>query len=103
VGTPAPEVVVVERGQVVVDERERVHALERGGGREHVLARLRRAADGVVAEEDEQRTQALAGRKRGVAQCVGEAPRLALREPPREIALERPCDPARTVRAAPRA
>ena len=36
-GAAAPDVVVVERRQVVVDERERVDELERCGRREHVL------------------------------------------------------------------
>ena len=35
----APLVVVVQRRQVVVDERERVHELERGGGRKRILDR----------------------------------------------------------------
>ena len=33
----APLVVVVERRQIVVDERERVHELERGRGRQRAL------------------------------------------------------------------
>ena len=72
-GTSAPLVVVVQRGQVVVDERERVHQLERGGSG-------KRRLDGLAVRlrhrEAEDGTDALAARLERVAEHLVESAEL---------------------------
>ena len=101
-GTAAPQVVVVERGQVVVDERERVHALERGRRGHHPCARL---------APSRRRRRSRGARARGAGACRARARRGGAR---RRGAWARPwrgggrgsarapCGPSRTARAAPR-
>ena len=66
-------VVVVQRGQVVVDERERVHQLERGGSGERRLDATRRR---LRHREAEDGPDALAARLERVAERLFESTEL---------------------------
>ncbi len=66
---PAPQGVVVERRQVVVHERERVHELERERGRQRVLGL---AAEPLRRRQAEHRPHALAAGEQRVAHRLGE-------------------------------
>ncbi len=75
--------------QVVVDERRRVHELDRDGRAHEALlsvGRLRRPAGGLRGEHDEQRAQALAAGEHGGVGVGGER-RAGLRGHPLEVAL----------------
>ena len=61
---PAAEVVVVERGQVVVDHAERVHELDRRGRGQQLL---RARPDGLPGREAEHRPDPLAAAVEAVA------------------------------------
>ena len=66
---PAPEVVVVERGQVVVDHAERVHELDRRRCGQQVV---RIGADGLAGREAEHGPDPLAAAVEAVAHRVGQ-------------------------------
>ncbi len=66
-GPPAAQVGAVEH--VVVDQRRRVHELDRRGGAQHAGVLGRRVPGG---EEDQQRPQALAPGGDGIAGVLGE-------------------------------
>ena len=68
-GESAAEVVVIESGEVVVDEGEGVDHLERATG---VEGGLFVASDGLGGEEDEGGAEALSGSESGVAHCLVE-------------------------------
>ena len=63
-GESSAEVVVIESGEVVVDEGEGVDHLERATG---VEGGLFVASDGLGGEEDERGAETLSGSERGVA------------------------------------
>jgi hypothetical protein len=60
----APLVVVVQRGQVVVDQREGVYELDRRGGGKRIVER---SAGGLRDRETEDRPDPLSARLEGVA------------------------------------
>ena len=72
--TTAPESVVVERGQVVVDEGERVDELDRSCGRQQLL-RLR--ACRLARRQAQHRTDPLAATLQRIAHRVGQPGQLA--------------------------
>ena len=85
--TSAPELVVVHRRQVVVDERVVVEELDRGGREPRVLGR---PADGDGRGEADERTDPLAARADGVAHGLGEDGGAFRRG--RQDVVERPLD-----------
>ena len=87
-------VVVVERGQVVVDERERVHELDRGGRRQALL-RLRPGR--LAHREVRDGTDPLAARLERIAQRALEPAELGRERQLLEVALD---EPAQVLRAA---
>src|SRR3989442_566939 len=93
IGEPAAAiVVVVHRGQVVVDQRIRMDQLERARRGQHALGH---AADGLAAGDDENGAQALAARHHAVAH--GPVDRRRWRVLRREDTVERLVDEAPAV------
>ena len=82
---PAPEVVVVERRQIVVDEAEGVDELERAGGGQE-LARL--AAERLAGREAEHRPDPLTAGEERVAERVVERAQLLRERQLREAGLD---------------
>ena len=73
-GLPAPQIVVVERRQVVVHQAERVHELERARGRKHLV---RVTTERLARGQAEHRPDALAATEKRVPQGLFEAPELS--------------------------
>src|SRR6185503_1454800 len=82
---PASELVVVERGQVVVDEREVVDELDRGTGRQELLGL---AAQCLAGRETEDRPDPLAAAGERIADRRGELAELGSQCELVEIALD---------------
>ena len=93
----APLGVVVERRQVVVDEREGVHELDRGRRRQRPLEL---AAGRLGGREAEHRPDALAAER--VAQRLGERPEVGRRLELVEVALDELAQLVRRPRHPPR-
>ena len=74
-GLAAPEIVVVHRRQVVVDEGVGVHHLDGGGGVDRPRARH---VEEVGAREDQEGAQPLAAGEERIAHRLVEAPVLAV-------------------------
>ena len=84
----APVVVVVHGGQVVVDQRERVRALDRHGSGQRARPR---SSHRLARGQREQRPHPLARRERGVAERLAQpaGPCRTLAQSPRQPPLER--------------
>jgi hypothetical protein len=78
------DVVVVEGRQIVVNERERVHELESGCGRQQ---HLRLGAGGLARGETQNRPHALAARVERVPHRVGQTPELGRQRELLEVGL----------------